>query len=471
MATITVYPNIEPRIILVDDPYTDITVQEVINLCRDWEDDISNLSYGKLISAGGKEALGSGGVTVGITSTLQNAQLMFEGRTVPLEDGTCTAADIGIFLEASGGDFVASGVYKGCTVLNNTTDSMASIYEVVSATKLKTFQITGGTRTTWQVGDEYKIYPNVQCSIDGGNLVAVDSNGNPIDVVLQSPNVQVIRSSSSSATNQELSAIQYSSFGGGVTVDVINGVAGTAYNIGTIENPVNNIPDALTIAAERGFNKIFLISNINLNSGNNLAGFKIEGSSHINTLVTIEDSAIVDNINIFNCNLTGILDGGIDITFCVIENLIYMYGHIHHSSLNGIITLGGGDDAWIGGCSQLDVDIIPEINMGGSGQDLIMNDYKGDIKITNLTGTDKAYIGLQNGSVILDSASSMGGTIKVTGTGYLKDELGNSIFSGIWNGVTVINQLVNSENIADAVVDEDIIKSINKNTKLIPGLM
>ena len=79
---IIVHTSLSPRIIEVLSPTTDVTVQEVVNTVRDWEDD--NLSFEALISAAGKEALG-GGVTVGITATLQNARLMFEGRTVVLE--------------------------------------------------------------------------------------------------------------------------------------------------------------------------------------------------------------------------------------------------------------------------------------------------------------------------------------------------------------------------------------------------
>jgi len=88
---IVVYTELIPRIIEVLAPTTDVTVQEIVNAVRNWEDD--NLSYDPLISAAGKEALG-GGVTVGITATLQNARLMFTSRTTPLEvGGTCTAND------------------------------------------------------------------------------------------------------------------------------------------------------------------------------------------------------------------------------------------------------------------------------------------------------------------------------------------------------------------------------------------
>ena len=42
--------------------------------------------------------------------------------------------------------------------------------------------------------------------------------------------------------------LQYSSFQGFDTIDVVNGVAGTEYPIGTAETPVNNLVDAHDIA-------------------------------------------------------------------------------------------------------------------------------------------------------------------------------------------------------------------------------
>ncbi len=60
----------------------------------------------------------------------------------------------------------------------------------------------------------------VQCNISGGNLVAVDDLGAPINVVQTTAFTQVILTSSSSATLQESAAIEFSSFNGCVTMDV-----------------------------------------------------------------------------------------------------------------------------------------------------------------------------------------------------------------------------------------------------------
>jgi len=82
MATITVDPDVTPRIVTVDLPDVTIGIQELHDLIRQWEHLSVNLSYDKIINAGGKEALG-GGNFVGITMTMLNAQLAFAAQPGP----------------------------------------------------------------------------------------------------------------------------------------------------------------------------------------------------------------------------------------------------------------------------------------------------------------------------------------------------------------------------------------------------
>ena len=83
-----------------------------------------------------------------------------------------------------------------------------SSYRVRSPFRIFIDSLTGGSRNDWQIGDNASIYENEQIQITGGNLVAVDDVGADISPVLQSPNVNIVRASSSSATLQELEDIQ-----------------------------------------------------------------------------------------------------------------------------------------------------------------------------------------------------------------------------------------------------------------------
>jgi len=71
-----------PRIITIADPSVEITIQDLHDTVTSIEQSPEGMDRLKLISSAGKEDLG-GGVKVGITATLQNAQVAFEGRDGP----------------------------------------------------------------------------------------------------------------------------------------------------------------------------------------------------------------------------------------------------------------------------------------------------------------------------------------------------------------------------------------------------
>ena len=70
------------RIITVELPDTEVTVQQLINAIRDWEDDLTNIETSKVADASGKESLG-GGLQVGITLKLLNWKVKFADRAGP----------------------------------------------------------------------------------------------------------------------------------------------------------------------------------------------------------------------------------------------------------------------------------------------------------------------------------------------------------------------------------------------------
>ena len=448
---IIIHTSLDPRIIEVLSPITDVTVQEIVNAVRDWEDD--NLSFKSLIGAAGKESLG-GGVTVGITATLQNAQLMFTGRTTALESGgTCTSDDVkGKVLKATGGLFITNNIYPGCTVFNYTTGGMSAVSEVISETELKSFQLSGGSRDTWLINDIYDIYPNVQCAITGGNLVAIDDLGNSISPVIQSPNVQVVRSSSSSATLQELGSIQYSSFNGGVTIDIANGVPGTAFPIGTPRDPVNNLTDALAIANSRGFITFFINQDLLIDSAEDFSNLIFIGESVSKSEFIIESASNVLNCEFYNAKISGVLDGNCVLRECLVDNLEYFYGVIIQCILDpGTITLGGNNhahflDCWSGAPGVN----LPTINCGGSGQSLSLQNYNGKIKIMEKTGTDVVNVALNAGEITLDSTVT-NGTIDIDGVGNLID---NSSGSAIVSYDGLISPSIISESVWEKALSE-----------------
>ena len=283
------------------------------------------------------------------------------------------------------------------------------------------------------------------------NLVGANSNvGDKVNVN------QVSVRSNNSAGLISTPLIEFSSFEGGVWINESSSYAGTTFPIGTKIQPVNNLADAKLIAEYRGFNTIKVMQSVIVDSGLNYSDYVFEGDTHVHDSVDVSSAADVTNTVFRNLNITGTLDGDNEIVESTVEDLQYVNGFIRDSGLIGDLTLAGGSIAHFNNCYMVDTNDHPIVDMGGSGQDLIMPDYSGKVTIANLTGSNYVGIGLDAGRVIL-SGSVVSGIISVSGTGRLVDGNGAEIMSGTWNGgVTIVNDLANASNMADAVWDESI---------------
>lgn len=423
---ITVDFTRSPRLITVAAPSVAVSIQDLHDTLRTIEARPRNMDDPRLISSAGKEALGSG-VTVGITSTLQNAQISFAARTTPKSSGTVTTANAaGTTLIDSAATFIADGVIAGGMVSNDTDGSLATILSVDSEIQLTTVVLAEGTDNDYDSADAYRVWNIVQCSVDGGNLVAVDGLGAELGSIFTTAFTQVVRTSSSSATLQELGAIQFSSFAGGVTVDLTTPFSGTNFPVGTPEQPVNNFTDALAIAVTRGLKTLFILGNATVDAGLVFDGLTFEGESETKSDLIIDAAASVIGCEFREATVNGTLDGNSKIEHCRIGNLNFVDGFIEMCVLDGPITLGGAAPAHFLNCwSGVIGTTTPVIDMGGGGQALAMRGYNGGIKLINKTGADAVSIDLVSGQVILD-ATVTAGAILIRGQGKLTDNSGGT---------------------------------------------
>lgn len=84
------------KLIIIEAPATTITIQELVNAIREWEEELENFDVAKIADASGKEDLG-GGLKVGITLKLLGWKLKFADRTGPDT----------VLCEVTGGNLVA----------------------------------------------------------------------------------------------------------------------------------------------------------------------------------------------------------------------------------------------------------------------------------------------------------------------------------------------------------------------------
>lgn len=239
-------------------------------------------------------------------------------------------------------------------------------------------------------------------------------------------------------------AIEYSSFGGGVTLDEANGVAGVDYPIGTPREPVNNLTDAMAIATTNGFGTIFVHGNALIDNGGDYSGMIFVGESQTKTILTITAEANVLNCEFYDAHVDGVLDGNAKLKDCVIEDLTFVTGYIEQCVISpGEIVLGGSADAHFLDCwSGVPGLETPSIDMGGSGQSLSMRNYNGGIKIKNKTGPDKVSIDLNSGQVIIDNTVTAG-TIVLRGIGKWTNK---EDYTG---GATVYDELVDGRDLQE----------------------
>ena len=314
-----------------------------------------------------------------------------------------------------------------------------------------------------------------QMRITGGNMVTYDPN---LDQYLDSsvsPTAftQVVQANSSSATLQELGAIQYGSYAGGVTIDIVNGTPGTGYPIGTPQSPSNNLADTATILTNVGLGTIYVKGDLTLDNTASWQGISFIGASATKTTITIQPAANVLDCEFSYATITGTLDGASDIRECIVTNLLFADGFIGDSGL-GDITLGTTVQADIFQSYSTVAGITtPEIDMNGTGI-LALRDYNGGALLKNYTGAGSHSIDLSSGQIKLDTTTITSGTFVVRGVGKLVDELGNPILTGTWNGgVTIVNELitagsiganVDAGEIADAVWDELVVDHTTAGT-------
>jgi len=291
------------------------------------------------------------------------------------------------------------------------------------------------------------------------NLVGANSNvGDVVNVNHVSVRV------SNSAGMISSPEIQYASYNGGVTIDVGSSYAGTIYPIGTVRQPVNNLSDALLIAILRGFNTFYILGDVTLDGSQDFTQYTFIGESTEKTTITVENSAITNKCEFYECTLTGTLDGECKVKNSVVNNVTYISGYVELCVISGVVELGGGAtayflDCWAGSL----LGQPPAIDMGGSGQTLVMQNFNGYIKIRNKSGNDQANFSLNAGWIVLENTVT-DGTVTVIGVGTVEDY-------SIGTVVVDTSRLLSVDNIPLSVFSKVMSGSNNLNFEQIMEVM
>jgi hypothetical protein len=419
MATLTIYPNLSPRIIEVDSPTVNISVQEIVNLVRDWEATVKNLDYAFLIDAAGKEDLG-GGVSVGITATLKNAIIAFAIQGGVDSSGTVTTPDAtGVVLTDSAGTFISDGIVAGDTVVNVSDGSITSVLRVDSETQLTTFGLASGTDNQFDSADSYKIWNKVQCEVSGGNLVAVDENGATMSAFLPTAQTHVIRTSSSSATATSQASLEFATYDGSICWDYISGKESiTDINTdGNRANPLKNLDDVISQANLKGFNTISVIDNATIGATDVVDSFVFVGVSPVLIELTFIAGCSTIRTVLRNIEVTGDIEGALEIKECYVHSFTDVGSTVSETRFvdcileaDAVYTIKLSSSATkliqFIDCSSGSAGSTPVIiDINGASADIVMRRYAGSVLFKNITSaTQKISIDTTGGHITLDSS-------------------------------------------------------------------
>lgn len=233
-----------------------------------------------------------------------------------------------------------------------------------------------------------------------------------------------------------LTAVQYSSFNNKVTVDITSSGVGTNYPVGTPSDPVNNIDDALLIAASRGFDTLFFNESCSIGLGKDnqslaIDNYTIQGKNILKTVINVLPTCSCVDTEFRYCLLTGTLDGGSNVRECLISDLYYVNGYIYESILysGATIRLGGAfnSNAFLGDCKSGFGDVPTIIDFDNSFVNFTVRGYKGNLKLINCTENVQIALDLDSAHIILDHTIT-NGNIVITGAGSIEDN--TTTFSG-----------------------------------------
>lgn len=271
----------------------------------------------------------------------------------------------------------------------------------------------------------FEIINGYTITFENGNyrVFLAGSNSNIMDVTNLN-NVAIASQNSAGLVQQE--EVKHLAFNSGIWIDTVGGAPGVAYPLGTERYPVDNLPDALTILVARNFHTLNIIGNLTVLSGQDVSDLQIIGHNATRSVLTFNTSSIADNTEVINASVTGDLDNDVILRDCYITGLTVKSGFLFQCKIHGTLTLESSGSLQVLSCYS---DEELTVDMGGSTNNVFMQDHHGELRLTNKTGTNKAEIHISSGGIIVAASVTDVTGIHLDGLGNLDNQTGLTIDS------------------------------------------
>ena len=202
-------------------------------------------------------------------------------------------------------------------------------------------------------------------------------------------------------------------YDGVIVLDVINGISGTIYPIGSEQKPVNNITDAISLLSIYSLSTIKIIGSLTIDDGEDISGVAFTAERSTGNYLSIT-SAVTDYTYIENLTTNIIQNGACRYTTSVLVNIDNFDGGAKDCLLVGNINIVGLGSNYFTNCDTYttDVDSLVEIDVGDKKLNIIR--CRGFYKITNKTSTNNTTIDMVGGRIEIDN-TCVSGSIYIAG--------------------------------------------------------
>jgi hypothetical protein len=268
---------------------------------------------------------------------------------------------------------------------------------------------------------------------DGQYRVSLGGSNNNIVDVATVNQVSIISNNSAGLTfSEEINSQSFTS--GQVTLDVNAGLPGTAFPRGTPTNPVNNLSDALQIAADRGLHKIALTGFVTATGSENLDGISIEGGAGASNVVYLAGVSTVNSSfeRLIVCGAQNGLSRFVDVILGVTG--LAGFTNAEGRFINCIVNTASGFEQNATGVGSL-LDncsfVMPDnaqVAFNANGKAFSLRQCTGNILITNATDVEEQDLNFAGGRVEVD-ASCTAGQFNLSGVASLTDNSGGTVLS------------------------------------------
>jgi hypothetical protein len=265
-----------------------------------------------------------------------------------------------------------------------------------------------------------------------GNLFTAPAGDSPIDTV---PGFSIVVEYSVSSlvdsTVAQLPEIQHGVYENRICIDAVLGTASTTYPLGTLQYPVNNLADAKTIAAERGFNRLYIKGNLTIGATESISGYVLLGQGPENTVVTLTSGCVTSRTDFMDMSVTGSQSGETHYHNCDIGALDNVHCQFVDCRLIGPMTMSqvAADTSVLANCYTGDIaGATFVVDLNNSPCHMSFNNFHGKMQFINMNKATAGVVTVNMGAgkILVDSTCTTG-TIKVRGSGEVISSSGGTV--------------------------------------------